>query len=268
MAIVAIIAMGIIIYNLYNDKTDEIKKSNELQAQVNSLNETINNLQGKLDIISETLNKNSSEEKTISKDTITTSSTSKNENKQEEKTTTQNTNSTKKWDGDITTIDMSKLKKDGIQYTELKSLANSIDFVRFKNIDGTISISLNSDKITWQFTQDELEKLGFTQKYSDGFSNYIELKNISNIKFVDCGTFGQEFWKESKVLFLTNDGIVKYDSFDNVVNNKISLKSVDKLKNIVELFACNVSVTNEGGHMTVIAVDENGIAYDLEDYVF
>ena len=73
------------------------------------------------------------------------------------------------------------------------------------------------------------------------------------------------------MLFLTNDGIVKYESFESVVKNKISLKTVDKLSNIVQLYACSVADVVDGqrmgGAMTTIAVDENGIAYDLNDYM-
>ena len=45
LAIIAIIVMGIFIYKLNNDKTAEIQKSTELQAQVNSLNGTVSDLQ-------------------------------------------------------------------------------------------------------------------------------------------------------------------------------------------------------------------------------
>lgn len=45
---VAIIIMGIFIYKLNNDKTAEIQKSTELQAQVNILNGTVSDLQGKI----------------------------------------------------------------------------------------------------------------------------------------------------------------------------------------------------------------------------
>lgn len=52
LAIIVIIIMSVFIYKLYNDKTAEVNKSNELQSQVNNLNSTINNLQGKIDSIS------------------------------------------------------------------------------------------------------------------------------------------------------------------------------------------------------------------------
>ena len=60
LAIIAIVVMGVFIYKLNNDKTVEIQKSTELQAQVNSLNGTVSDLQGKINNISETINSNNS----------------------------------------------------------------------------------------------------------------------------------------------------------------------------------------------------------------
>ncbi len=47
--------MGVFIYKLNNEKTAEIQKSTELQAQVNSLNGTVGELQGKINTISDTV---------------------------------------------------------------------------------------------------------------------------------------------------------------------------------------------------------------------
>ena len=52
IAIIAMIVMGIFIYKLNKEKTAEIQKSSELQAQVNSVNETIAELQGTISNIS------------------------------------------------------------------------------------------------------------------------------------------------------------------------------------------------------------------------
>lgn len=60
IAIIVIIVMGVFIYKLNNDKTMEIQRSTELQAQVNSLNGTISELQGKMNKISETINTSNS----------------------------------------------------------------------------------------------------------------------------------------------------------------------------------------------------------------
>lgn len=60
LTIIAIIVMGIFIYKLNNDKSAEIQKSTELQAQVNSLNGNIKDLQSKIDSINNTINSNTS----------------------------------------------------------------------------------------------------------------------------------------------------------------------------------------------------------------
>lgn len=58
IAIIAIIVMGIFIYKLNNEKNIETQKSADLQAQVSSLNSTVNSLQSKINTISETVNDN------------------------------------------------------------------------------------------------------------------------------------------------------------------------------------------------------------------
>ncbi len=55
-SILVIIVMGIFIFKLYNEKNEEVKKSAELQTQVNSLNSIVANLQEKINNISETIN--------------------------------------------------------------------------------------------------------------------------------------------------------------------------------------------------------------------
>lgn len=51
LAIIAIIIMGFFIYKLNTDKSAEIKKSNDLQSQVSTLNGTVNNLQEQINTI-------------------------------------------------------------------------------------------------------------------------------------------------------------------------------------------------------------------------
>ena len=54
--------MGLFIYKLNKDKSNEIQKSTELQAQVNSLSDTVSDLNGKLSNISGTINSNTNSE--------------------------------------------------------------------------------------------------------------------------------------------------------------------------------------------------------------
>ena len=70
LAIIAIIVMGIFIYKLNNDKIVEIKKSTELQAQVNNLNATVSDLQGKIDNISKTINSNNVEQNQVNANNV------------------------------------------------------------------------------------------------------------------------------------------------------------------------------------------------------
>ena len=54
LAIIVIIIMSLFLYKLNNDKTTEIEKSTELQAQVNNLNTTVSKLQEKANTLSNT----------------------------------------------------------------------------------------------------------------------------------------------------------------------------------------------------------------------
>lgn len=76
LAVIAIIVMGIFIYKLNNDKTAEVQKSTELQAQVNSLNGTVSDLQNKIDKVSETVNSNTPVENSTANNTSNNNSTS------------------------------------------------------------------------------------------------------------------------------------------------------------------------------------------------
>ena len=74
IAILEIVVMGVFIYKLKNDKNTEIKKSANLQAQVNSLTGTVSDLKGKINKVSETVNSSSSVSDTNNTSNNTTSS--------------------------------------------------------------------------------------------------------------------------------------------------------------------------------------------------
>lgn len=71
LAIIVIFIMGMFIVKLNVDKSEEIQKATELQAQVNSLNGTINNLQEKINTIAETVNSNTFIQNTTTNNTST-----------------------------------------------------------------------------------------------------------------------------------------------------------------------------------------------------
>lgn len=78
LAIIAIVVMGVVIYKLNNEKTVEVQKTTELQAQVNSLNGTISDLKGKITTISEIINSNTSKENTTLSNEATNTNTTNN----------------------------------------------------------------------------------------------------------------------------------------------------------------------------------------------
>lgn len=83
IAMIIIAVMGFFIYKLNSEKNIEIKKSADLQTQVNDLNNTVNSLQSKINTISETINTPSTPAQqtnsNVSSATQTTPNTSKSD---------------------------------------------------------------------------------------------------------------------------------------------------------------------------------------------
>ena len=83
IAMIIIAVMGFFIYKLNSEKNIEIKKSADLQTQVNDLNSTVNSLQSKINTISETINTPSTPvqqtNSNVSSATQTTPNTSKSD---------------------------------------------------------------------------------------------------------------------------------------------------------------------------------------------
>lgn len=95
IAIIAMIVMGIFIYKLNKEKTAEIQKSSELQAQVNSVNETIAELQGTISNISTEINKTKTNENTAENNNNTVSQQSSPEKSSSLESSTSVSNSSK-----------------------------------------------------------------------------------------------------------------------------------------------------------------------------
>ena len=76
LALIIIAVMGFFTYKFYNEKTKETEKSTELQATVNTLNETVTDLQEKMNTISDTIGSRDSENTTTEN---TTSNKDKNQ---------------------------------------------------------------------------------------------------------------------------------------------------------------------------------------------
>ena len=93
VAIIAIIVMGFFIYKLNNDKTAEMQKSTELQAQMNRLNDTVVGLQSTINNTSNVTNNNTVSQQIITeKSSSTDLSTSVSNSSQESVSSTDSVN--------------------------------------------------------------------------------------------------------------------------------------------------------------------------------
>lgn len=111
LAIITIVVMGLFIYKLNNEKSEETKKSAKLQTQVDNLKGTVSNLQNKINNISETINSNNS---------------NSSENSEESKNNSNNQPSTPNITGNIkydVEVSLSEIEniKSGIDTTEIEA---------------------------------------------------------------------------------------------------------------------------------------------------
>ena len=174
------------------------------------------------------------------------------------------------WNYDISTIDFSNLKGEDYAYECLSFLSNINDGAFIPCIKGKVSIAVSND-IKNYIPGATVKGLGFEgiSEYDD-YSERVDLKNVpETVKMAYISEFGQGFSSEYPVFFLMEDGTLKYDSFENVIKNEVDLKTVSGIKNIVELYSCSVcDIDNEtgermGGYVTTVAVDNHGVALDL-----
>ena len=243
LLILAIAIAFISFYYVKISKTEDANKIAALEAEIETLKA-----------------ENDNYKKTIEKEKKSDDSSENTEEKE-----------TIKWDGDITKVDLSKLKKENAQYEQLALPEGSNRYATLYYLDGKVGISVKKE--IEEMFENLISEVGYTFNTIEDLSDKIILDGVSDVKMVYFGTFGQDFWKETPVLFLMKDGTIKYDTFENVVKNQVSPKSINNLKDIVQIYSCSVAdidpETGEqmGGAMTSIAVDKNGIAYDISDYM-
>ncbi len=181
------------------------------------------------------------------------------------------------WNGNIEDIDFSKIRKDICNYETMEA-AYFKDFRGVVN-NNKIMMYIQGDeegKAKFDYSLTNLNDLGYI-KSSDiplegSYTYKKELKvDASEVKAIYVSAFGHDFVKDNPIIVVMNDGSLKYDSAENFSNDKVSLKEVKDLKNIVEMYYSSVGEISDGkrqgGYMTTIAVDKNGIAYDLSDYI-
>lgn len=235
LAIIAIVVMGIFIYKLNNDKTAEIQKSTELQAQVNSLNGTVSDLQGKINSISETINSNNS---------------------------TQNK-----------TLEEANVTNSVNQADSIGKTTYEIENSAINHLDG-FDVILEDSKVYFKLTDKEkVKSYSITNSTINRIENKKEEITGFNgkVKKVYFYQVGQAAMPDSlAILFLMEDGKIEYISYVDALQttNLSSRGEIVGLYNITEIYSASarelVDETGGPGWESCLAKDSNNNYYSLE----
>ena len=207
IAIIAIVIMGVFIYKLNNDKTVEVQKSTELQAQVNSLKTQNNSLNSTIT----TLQENSSNE--ITTTTVTEKSEEDNLN--------------------------NNIEKNVAEYN--KNFSNSV-FNKL-NTGTNIIVPIWAYRNYSEITINKNHEAFWNNQGNDTFPETSNTKVASNVVNAWYCPLGQDIESNGCLLFLKENGNVTYirfyldnsstgNQFVNVTEEK-TLNEISKISNVL-----------------------------------
>ena len=233
--ILAIIVMGIFIYKLNNDKTAEIKKSSELQSQVNSLSTTVNDFQGKINTVSNIAKNEKVEENQNAKNNEIKSNT------QESKV------------NNLITFNGSKSVNSSERDYTLSCQGNAGIWITVDSTQKVLTFSFTPTKVidfyplTWKSTRNDIvnSKINFDKKIVDIF----------------FGEMGQDSSGDT-LFILLEDGTIEYIPIVHMFNHvQAEVISYGKVNNISDVTKFALSSTSNG--ITTLAIKGDGSFYDL-----
>lgn len=207
IAIIAIVVMGVFIYKLNNDKTAEIQKSAELQAQVNSLKNQNNNLSGTIN----TLQENGSNE--VTNNTVAEKSEKNNLN--------------------------NNVEKSVAEYN--KNFSNSV--FNQLNTGTNIIVPIWAYRNYSELTINKNHEAFWNNQGNDTFPETSNTKVASNVVNAWYCPLGQDIESNGCLLFLKENGNVTYirfyldnsstgNQFVNVTEEK-TLNEISKISNVL-----------------------------------
>ena len=207
IAIIAIVIMGVFIYKLNNDKTVEVQKSTELQAQVNSLKTQNNSLNSTIT----TLQENSSNE--ITTTTVTEKSEEDNLN--------------------------NNIEKNVAEYN--KNFSNSV-FNKL-NTGTNIIVPIWAYRNYSEITINKNHEAFWNNQGNDTFPETSNTKVASNVVNAWYCPLGQDIESNGCLLFLKENGNVTYirfyldnsstgNQFVNVTEEK-TLNEISRISNVL-----------------------------------
>ena len=140
--------------------------------------------------------------------------------------------------------------------------------------DGYYSISTRNNKITFTFSKDEKELKQLTDYFKIEEKDIkvephklIEVTGFSKkVVDVEIGCMGQDTTL-AVFIFLMEDGTVEYSDVKNMLMNASTQGKIDGLKDIVRIQNVDVWAPDDGGHLSILAINKDNVAYDISNYI-
>ena len=166
-----------------------------------------------------------------------------------------------------------KLKIPSVYTADTKNLSKGVNYDLGIG-DEYFHISTRKNKITFTFSKDEKElkqlakSLGIAEKDLKVEPHKgIEVTGFSKkVADVEIGCMGQDVTLAT-FIFLMEDGTVEYSDVKNMLTNVRTQGKIDGLKDIVRVQNVDVWAPEDGGHVSMIAIDTDNVCYDISDYI-
>lgn len=231
-AIFAIIIMAFVIYNLYNEKVSLTDKVNHINVQTNESVQP--------DTIDNTFSSNAAEQENNKSNKIDTN--------EKFVVPSLTTGTMKNATNNATYSLLISNRYYGI------SLDNGVPYIRWYTLneqdDNDVALNNWAKQLGVTLNSKLQEITGFTKKVID----------------VHLGGIGQDITGDI-LIFQMEDGTIEYSTIENIMKNVSTQGKIEELNNIVKLQDVNVHLGEAGGHVSIIAIDQDNNCYDLGKFI-
>lgn len=223
LAIIALVVMGIFIYNLSKEKSIESEKSAELQSQINVLNSTIDKLNNKIDSTSTSLD----------------TETSPNSNSSVLNNTTTNKENVNKIASDLFEKG-SKIIREA-QYS---------DYFEYDVVTPNVDKEINGKKYQKRnVLYSDIEK-----KYSEIFTGEA-LAKVLKKRFADVDGYLYISYGGATGWNITNINVTKVSEENNEIKYIVKYNDINEDDSLSKEQACNMTIKLINGNYRIISTD-------------
>jgi hypothetical protein len=146
----------------------------------------------------------------------------------------------------------------------IKNKDNSLKYDLFSS-NSIANLSIENGKVEIIFNSDEEIKNEAKQNNVELNTTYTNISGFSqNVVDAHIGCIGHDIYG-TVFLFIMEDGTIEYSTFENMLKNTSTQGKIKGLSNIVKLQ--DMSVYDETGYASVVAIDKDNTCYNLADYI-